>query len=250
MPRRVAVVSVVAMSLIGVRGSLAQDRTVTGIVADSGSGKSLADATFYLDHTAIAQATKKDGKFQLVLGTEESVIYVHRYNYVPKRVTIAAGATDIGTIGLRPVKTDADRAVVNTEGVRLYPQLNAFYKRRATLRQGYFFAPEDIERSGARQLSDLLRLTQGLREMCLVNRQGALDCGVDPKRGTTYSGFRSGETSCAAAVWTAGVAATLSLDEILIADVLAMEAYASAATTPTAFSGSRCGVIVLWMKAP
>ena len=78
MLRRVAVVLVVVMSLIGVRGSLAQDRTVTGIVADSGSGKSLADATFYLDRTEIAQATKKDGKFQLVLGPQESVVYVHR----------------------------------------------------------------------------------------------------------------------------------------------------------------------------
>jgi len=51
-------------------------------------------------------------------------------------------------------------------------------------------------------------------------------------------------------VWRAGVVASTSLDEIQITDVLAMEAYASAATTPGDFAGSRCGVVVLWMKIP
>ena len=84
----------------------------------------------------------------------------------------------------------------------------------------------------------------------LLDRQGGLDCGINEKRGTTYSGFRSGESRCAAAIWKAGAIAPGSLDETLVAHILAMEAYASAPTTPADFAGSRCGVVVLWMKTP
>lgn len=231
-----------------------QTRTVTGLVMDSASRKPISDVLVYLDRTDTNRRTGKDGRFQIAAAPTDTLVVVRRPGYVPGRVAVSPGADplEVGTVYLRQVKTDADRAAVDAEDQRLHPELAAFYERKGRLPQGYFFAPDEVQRTGARQPSDLLRRTQGLRSLCVRDRQGEPDCGQQSGRGTRgtglNAGFEASEPTCLTAVWQDGALARIPLDDISMGEVLAVEAYANMGTTPPEFAGSRCGVVAVWTQ--
>jgi len=226
---------------------LAQGNTITGTIIDSASSKPLAGALVYVGQTAPGKGTGKDGKFRVDNVGAGAVVVVRHAGHVPKGITPPEAGGDVGTLPLRAVKTDEDREAVDIGNKRVFPQLADFYSRRKALSAGFFFTPDDVELSGARQPSDVVRRATGLRNVCVVDRQGAADCGDPTKRGTTYSGFQE-SGPCIAVIWTGGARARGALDEMAINDVLAIEAYAQPGSTPPDFAGSRCATIVVWMK--
>jgi hypothetical protein len=189
--------------------------------------------------------------FHASLGPDDSVVVVRRFGYVPKWVSIPAGGQgeiDLGVIAIREVKNDGDRLAVEAEDLRLFPQLADFYRRRRAIRQGHFLTRDDLERSSARELSYALRRVSGLQNICLADRQGAVDCGP-AREATTYSGFRSGERPCTAEVWVNGVRVQDSADDFPVDRVIGVEAYTQAGTTPREFGVPRCGVVAVWTNA-
>ncbi len=238
---------VVAGALLGSARPLpAQQAVLVGTVLDSASNKPLADAVVYVGSTP-GEPTRKDGRFRVAVGPG-AVVVVHRAGYVPRGVTLPAAGDDAGTVVLHKVKTDEDRRVVEMETLRVYPRLSGFFQRKQQFTAGFFFSPEEIAVSGARQPSEILRRAQGLRNICLADRQDAVDCGDPSKRGTTYSGFRSGEVQCAAAIWTPEGKARGALDDMLVDGILAIEVYPQPGSTPPEFAGSRCATVVVWSR--
>jgi hypothetical protein len=230
---------------------LGQTRTVRGVVVDSASGKALAGASTYANRTPGSERTGKDGRFALTAEPLESFFVVRVPGYVPARVAWAGADSsgDVGTVRLRKVKEDADRFAVQTEDLRVYPQLAPFYERKAGSRQGAFLTPDDVERNGTAQLSMVIRRTAVLQSMCFVTRERTLDCGNRRDRGpTTIMNAPAQEQVCIASVWTYGGIARETIDEVRMDELIAVEGYPSAGATPREFSGNNCAVVVLWVK--
>lgn len=231
-------------------------RTIKGTVVDSASHKPVSQAGIYLGRIPTEQRTGNDGTFR-VSGVPDSplVLVVRRAGYVPTLIAISEGVadseTDLGTASMRPLKTDADRAAARDADVRVYPELAQFYDHQARYRHGVFLTPDELQRIGG-SLFSFIRQKPGFRYICIVNRRGNLDCGQEASRGPT-SIMTPNPTSreqepCLMTVWSNGLGPQRTLDEMQMADVLAVEAYPNPGVTPMQFAGSPCATIMLWMK--
>lgn len=242
--------ALVLLVAFAAQAGLAQDRAITGVVVDSSSNKPLVGATVYVGLEAAGNPTVKDGKFSVDKAGPGDLVVVHRAGYVPRPIAVpeGSGSVDLGAVRMRQAKSTEDRAAVDAEDLRVHPFLADYHRRKAELTAGVFYNQEDIEVTGTRNLTEVIRRMPGFRIACIVDRQDQWDCGEDTKRGTTYSGFRSSDTRCATAFWTTAGRLHSSAEEILTEDVAAIEAYAQPGSTPADFSGSRCGTVVVWMR--
>jgi len=242
--------------LAAVDPALAQggSRTIKGTVVDTANQKPISEAVIYLGRTT-AQRTGDDGTFRVSAPTDPAGLLVRRPGYVPAVIVIAPGdsgsETDLGTVNMRKVKTDADRADVQNADVRMYPELAQFYDHRDKYRQGLFLTPDELQRVGG-TLFSLIRQKPNFHFICYVTRRGDVDCGQQANRGRTSimnPNPRSAEQEpCFMVVWTNAIGPQHTLDEFQMDDVLAVEAYPQPGVTPPEFSGSPCAAIMLWMK--
>ena len=229
----------------------AQTRIVTGLAIDSASTKPLAQAMIYVDAASAMVRTGKDGIFRYSVTTGgETPLVVRHSGYVPVRVIVpdAESPVGLGKITLRKVATPDDQTAVDEEDLRLYPQLGDFFGRKKTKPQGVFFGPDEIGGDPGRRPTDVMRRGRGLRNFCVANPQGERDCGVQDKRGTTYSRFRSGESECVADIWASAGRFGGALDDILLKNILAMEVYLQRGSTPPQYARSECGAVVVWLR--
>ena len=107
-----------------------------------------------------------------------------------------------------------------------------------------------MARNGSARLIDIIRRTARMQRMCLVNRNGQMDCGREFDRGpTTITNQPAPDQRCVTRLWYYGLNGPTrpSLDEVRMDEVLALEAYERPGATPTEFQGGDCSVIVLWM---
>ncbi|PYP94718.1 MAG: hypothetical protein DMD38_14870 [Gemmatimonadetes bacterium] len=242
--------------LAAVNGAFAQSapRTIKGIVVDSANHKPISQAVIYVGRTT-AGRTGNDGTFRVSADPDPTVLMVRRLGYIPALVALPQDTTatekDLGTLSLPPVKTDADRAVVQDVDTRMFPELASFYDHKARFRQGVFLTPDDLERLGG-NLFGWIRQKQGFHFICIFTRRGDVDCGQEASRGrTSISNPRptSRETEpCLLSVWTNALGPQHTLDEFQMSDVLAVEAFPTPGVTPPEFAGSPCATIMLWMK--
>ncbi|OLB68028.1 MAG: hypothetical protein AUG85_10975 [Gemmatimonadetes bacterium 13_1_20CM_4_66_11] len=242
--------------LAAVNGAFAQSapRTIKGIVVDSANHKPISQAVIYVGRTT-AGRTGNDGTFRVSADPDPTVLMVRRLGYIPALVALPQDTTatekDLGTLSLPPVKTDADRAVVQDVDTRMFPELASFYDHKARFRQGVFLTPDDLERLGG-NLFGWIRQKQGFHFICIFTRRGDVDCGQEASRGrTSISNPRptSRETEpCLLSVWTNALRPQHTLDEFQMSDVLAVEAFPTPGVTPPEFAGSPCATIMLWMK--
>ena len=239
-----------------VNGVFAQSapRTIKGTVVDSASHKPISQATIYVGRTT-AGRTGNDGTFRVAADQDPTVLMVHRSGYIPALVDLPQDTTptekDLGTLSLPPVKTDADRAVVQDADTRMFPELASFYDHKTRYRQGVFLTPDDLERLGG-NLFGWIRQKQGFHFICIFTRRGDVDCGQEATRGRTsitnpHPTSRETEP-CLLSVWTNALGPQHTLDEFQMSDVLAVEAFPTPGVTPPEFAGSPCATIMLWMK--
>ncbi|MBI4502604.1 MAG: hypothetical protein HY700_15770 [Gemmatimonadetes bacterium] len=231
----------------------AGSRTITGTAVDSASGKPLSGAMAYANRTIGGKPTGKDGRFALAAEPLEPFFVVRVPGYVPAKVpwSNADSTGSVGRVRLRRVKGDQDRFAVQAEDIRVYPQLARFYDRKANLRQGAFLTPDEVKLRGTSSLRDVIRQMPGLQRMCLVTREGELDCGKSLDRGpTTILNQPAQPDVCVAAIWYYGFTGPThpSMEEVRMDEVIAIEGYERAGSTPAEFSGHNCGAMVLWMK--
>ena len=229
-----------------------ENRIIKATVVDAGN-KPLSGATVYLDGDEADVRSGKDGSLTLQAPNAEATLVVRKPGYVPASIKVPQGGeVNAGTAQLRQIKSDEDREAVKAIDLQLYPRLAGFYDRKARYKQASFLTPDEVQRS-AGTVTDIIRQKQGFHEMCIGNRQGGLDCGKKSNRGpsTIYGSGSPGnavQQMCFARVWTDDVGPERTLDEIHLNEILAIEAYPSAITTPSEFPGGSCVTIRLWMK--
>jgi len=133
----------------------------------------------------------------------------------------------------------------------MYPELAQFYDHKKGFRQGVFLAPDDLSRLGG-SLFTLIRQKPGFHFICIVTRRGDVDCGQEANRGRTSisdpNPTSREQEPCVMHVWTNALGPQHTLDEILMEDVLAVEAFPTPGVTPSEFAGSPCATIMLWMR--
>jgi hypothetical protein len=250
-----------ALVLIGTIASglpaFAQGRFLKGTVTDSANNRPIEGALVYLDREAAAVTTGKDGAFRVPATVHDVTVALRRPGYIPIMMAApadsAASETDLGVRYMRQVKSDADRDAVREVDIQMFPQLVAFYDRRAKNPLGAFLTPDEVQRS-AGPLTEVIRQKPGFQNICVPNRQRQLDCGRKSDRGpTTIMGSgRPGnavQQMCFVRVWTDAVGPERTLDAIRMDEVLAVEAYPTTSSTPREFPGSSCATVRLWMKS-
>jgi hypothetical protein len=247
----------VTLVLTAVNAALGQggSRTIKGTVVDSANQKPISEAVIYLGRMTIGQRTGDDGTFRLPAPTDPALLLVRRPGYVPAVIGLAEGDSgsekDLGTVGMRKVNTDADRADAQNADVRMYPELAEFYDHKSTYRLGLFLTPDELQRVGG-SLFALIRQKPNFHFICYVTRRGDVDCGQEASRGRTSimnARPRSAEQEpCLMAVLTNALGQQHTLDEFQMSDVLAVEAYPHPGVTPPEFTGSPCATVILWMK--
>jgi hypothetical protein len=253
------------LAALAASGSLdAQDvmrtRTITGTVMDSLNGRGLPDATVYLDGSRDQHRTGNNGRFTIHdVPVEAVTVIVRRIGYVPLRVPVPASASadliDIGTVAIRPVATELDRIAVEAEEVRIQPHLADFYRRKQEgFPGGTFITRDEIAVTGAIKSSEVLRRVAkvemgcnnnvGEGDSCVARNRRGRDVRLRPgAAGNSYSLDR-----CAMEVWVDGHRSTVTVDEIPVDQIAAVEVYAGVATTPAALGQGRCGVIAFWLR--
>lgn len=235
-------------------GGGARSRTIKGIVVDSGNHKPLSQAVVYVGRIATGQRTGNDGAFSVTADSEPLVVMLRHWGYVPVLISVPPGTdsvTDAGTISLRQVKTDQDRAAVQAVDVAIFPELYHFYQRKGRYPSGLFLTPDELLRVGG-NLINLIRQKQGFHFICFVNQRDEWDCGQERSRGRT-SIMNANPTSaeqepCLMLVWDNALGHQRTLDQYQMSDVLAVEAYPNPSVTPPDFAGSPCAALMLWIK--
>jgi hypothetical protein len=87
--------------------------------------------------------------------------------------------------------------------------------------------------------------------MAAENQAALIDCGEVAKRGTTYSGFRSGQMApCALEAYLDGRRTELMVDDLDLRSVIAIEVYPLASLTPGELGAGRCGAVSVWTGDP
>jgi len=252
--RLTLMLSIVLLAVVTVAAGQSRSRIIHGVVVDSANHKPLTQAVVYSGRIATGQRTGDDGVFSVTADSEPLIVMVRHWGYVPILIPVPPGndsLQDVGTIGMRQVKTDEDRATVQTVDVTVFPELFHFYERKVRYRSALFLTPDDLQRVGG-SLINLIREKQGFHFICFVNHKGEWDCGQQASRGRT-SILNPNPTSreqepCLMVVWDNALGHQQTLDEYLMADVLAVEAYQNPAVTPPDFAGSPCAALMLWMK--
>lgn len=253
--------AVLALFVAGASAAAAQNptRAIKGTVVDSANHKPLSQAAIYILRTPTGERTAGDGTFRVTADTDITILMVRRTGYVPALVSVAPGASgseaDAGTIAIRQVKSDSDRAAVEDVDRKVFPELGRFYDRKAKYGKSgaVFMAPDDLQRIGG-SLFGYIRQKPGFHYVCYVTQRGEWDCGEQRSRGRTSimnPHPRSAEQQpCLLHVWynAVGVGPQKTLDQLQMDDVLAVEAYPNPSVTPPEFAGSPCAALMLWMK--
>lgn len=253
-PLRLALVTSLA-AVPTLAAQTAVERTVTGVVIDSVSGRVVRGAVLYFDGQRTELYAGRDGRFVIErVSAGDTLMIVRSIGYVPAQVVVPASgavAVDVGRVVVRPVATKLDQIAVEAEAVHRYPHMETFYVRKQTGRAGEFMTPNDIERTGVRKTSELLYRSAKLDMDCPRDpvRAGDERCvardrrGLDYKVTTTGSGMR-----CEKEVFVDGRLSLQAVDEIPVERIAGVEIYAGPATTPAIFGQRRCGVIAIWTK--
>ena len=250
------------------------DRVMTGVVFDSVSGQPVSNATLYLQGRRDEFSTDSYGRFRIPnIHAQDTLLVVRRIGYVPSRVAVPALSgtlgVELGAVRMRAVATRLDQIQVEAEEVNRYPQLADFYRRKQANRPGTFVTREDIQKTGARKTSEMLRRTSKIEMDCQPQLLGGDQCIARSRRGRAVQQMfgdaaRQRQQSqnvstvvdttdifpsmdrCQMDVFIDGMRSMLSVDEVPLTWIAGMEIYTGLAQTPPQFGHGSCGVVVIW----
>ena len=215
--------------------------TVRGSVHD-GAGRAVVGARLTVIGASLAGESDGVGAWSITNIPVGSVqLAVRRIGFAAEtlNVRVEESSTLVGAFGLRRIALPLQAVVVH--GRRdLRGPMAGFYAR-LDRGQGRFLTQEQIDRSPARRMSDILRGIPGLR--------------IEQRRFGNQS-YRLRGSAIAPLVWLDGIpmgAAEVDLDNFDPRTFAGIEIYSGAATVPVEFAGSRSmstsgGSIVLWTR--
>ncbi len=213
--------------------------TVSGSVRDQ-FGRPLAGVEVRLLEGDRRAETDERGSFRLGSGAEQGTrLEIRRIGFRPETVAVPAAGTP--PLQLVLARTGLVLDPVFVHGRReLQGPLAGFY-RRMSQGNGRFLTQEQIERSTARRMSDLLRGIPGLR--------------IDQKR-TGANAYRLRGATVNPIIWVDGIplgGGEIDLEAYDPRTFAGIEIYSGAATVPPEFTSGRSysssgGTIVLWTR--
>ncbi len=214
-------------------------------MGDSGAAVSDARGAFMLrlagaGHGTRRVAVRRLGFAPLLLHVEADGAVYHSADGTPERTRDRAQAvTRPVDVRLRRAAAPLDAIVVHGRRVVRGP-MAGFHARRKS-GHGRFFTAEDIERRGARRMTDLLRGVPGL---------------ATRRRNMAQHDVRLRGATIAPLVWLDGVPLSsheVDLDRFDPRTFASIEVYSGSASVPLQFAGGRAmstsgGTIVLWSR--
>lgn len=229
-------------------GAPAQSSTQTATLllelVDAESGAVVPGGRVAIMGSRLGAVTDSAGNVRIMgvpLGTH--LVEARRVGYATQRLMVEfqAGKAVVARVAMVPQPMQLEAVTVEAERRNRQLTRNGFYERKQYGR-GSFVTFEDIERSGAFRLSDLLR---GVRGVEVVSVAGGY--AVVATRGPRSL---SGGT-CTLQVWVDNAVIELNdIDEVPLPDVSAVEVYAGSSEAPLRFGGTggACGSVVIWTK--
>jgi len=240
---------------------------VTGVVVDAASGSPIEDATIRLNGREVGR-TDQQGRFRI--GTDLRVSdSPHRL--AAARIGYAAGervfshddetlTVDV-VIQLEPVPVELEAINVRGEEVELTTaRMSGFYRRRDNT-PGYFFTREDIRRTGAQRVTEVVRRVPGT---VIYSADNTNTNPLDPNaRAAAFEhptmiqfqrqGYARG-APCQPLIFVNDMAVMdRNIDWMIPTQSIAgIEVYTSSAQVPAEYNkaGASCGVLVVWTDGP
>ena len=216
---------------------LTGDATLTGTVRAS-SGQPLANAEVRVRHGQASTLTDETGRF--VLGSLPSgtqMLLVRQLGYALAEIPVELRSTrslDVNVRLTRAVTLDSVRVLASPR-----PSLAEFEHNRRTNLQGRFLTLSEIQRSRAKNTSDLLPLLGGYVLMGRTPLVKMKDTDYDPP----------GTHSCKGANVVIDGVDGMEVDDVLPNQIAGIELYKDAASAPLQYAGrANCGLIVIWLR--
>jgi hypothetical protein len=216
---------------------LTGDAALTGTVRSS-SGQPLANAEVRVRHGRASALTDEAGRFtlgSLPAGTQMLLVRQLGYGRGELPVELRSNRSlDVKVQLARAVTLDSVRVLASPR-----PSLAEFEHNRKTNLLGRFLTLSDIQRSGARNTSDLLPLLGGYVLMGRTPLVKMKDTDYDPP----------GTHSCKGANVVIDGVDGMEVDDVLPNQIAGIELYKDAASAPLQYSGrANCGLIVIWLR--
>jgi len=215
---------------------------LSGGVVDGQTLAPIAGAQIALLGTAFLTSSDSSGRFSYVgLAAGTYLLQVRAIGYDAQRWIIQVEAGDTAVeYQLELTPTGVELSPIVVEGSPAPHQLRMYeFEQRRAAKRGVFMTADDIRRTKATTLVEVLRGVPGVRVSC---RNGT--CNVDM--------MRSARGLCRADWVVDGFPASQSgTPHIPTVGIIGMEVYRSANETPPEFlkSDSQCGVIVIWTRS-
>ena len=212
---------------------------LTGTVLNE-SNRPVRDALVEVVRTGMSTATDTAGRFELAnLPVGTHALEVRRIGFAPQHIPVQLASRTPSSVSVvleKPVRM-LDAVEVTA---MLYSRRQNELERRRRRGFGHFITREELDRSPASQLSDLLRRVPGVR--VYPSPTGNV---VVFARGLSFSG------PCRPTVYLDGMRLGTNEDLDFLANVNSLEAvevYTSAGQAPPEFWGGGCGSLVLWTR--
>lgn len=231
--------------------------TIRGRVIDESTSRPIPDVyiEFIDGRTRTQQSAVSDDEGNFILSGVPAGYFRLRAERIGYRRTVTPywriDAGEILTVTLR-MHTDAVLLApleITARTRSRSPVLSNFYRRSERRLGGYFITRDEIERSNAGLVTDLLRMVPGVQ---IEGGSGQHDRIITMVRAIPVTSFANG---CPVQVYLDGILTTrtgpVSLDELATPNVLeGIEVFRGLATVPAEFLSpeARCGVIALWTK--
>jgi hypothetical protein len=216
--------------------ALTGEAALTGTVRTS-SGQPLANAEVRVRHGGASALTDGAGRFalgNLPSGTQQ--LLVRQLGYVLAEMPVELRSNRSLEVSVQM------RRAVTLDSVRVTAsrwRLAEFEHNRKTNLQGRFLTLSDIQRSRARNTSDLLPLLGGYVLMGRTPLVKMKDTDYDPP----------GTHSCKGANVVIDGVDGMEVDDVLPNQIAGIELYKDAASAPLEYAGrANCGLIVIWLR--
>ena len=229
----------------GVESQTTRSPTQTGVVRGvvvGSVGHPIAGAHVAIDTGEKPVITRDDGSFRFAnVAAGSRQIVARRVGFSPETLAVIARAGNEVSVMVRidPAPQGLASTIIVAERPQHPSRLQGFYDRRDRL-TGHFFTSADIERLGARVVTDLLRTLPAV----WIGRRG---------REANAITFRG--ASCPPMVFLDGAPAAagyLDPDLVSTRSLAAVEVYTSSSRVPPEFVAAQgksgCGAIALWTR--
>ncbi len=220
------------------RGELALSGTamLTGTVRTT-TGRPVTNAEVRVRHGQSSTKTDDVGRFVLAgLPAGTQVLLVRQIGFALAEIPVelrSGRSRELNVRVTRAVALDSVRVLASR------PTLAEFEYNRRTNLQGRFLTLSEIQRSNAKQTSDLLPLLGGYVMMGRGRLVKMLETDYDPP----------GTHSCKGANVVIDGVDGFEVDDVQPNQIAGIELYKNAASAPLEYAGrANCGLIVIWLR--